>query len=238
MQDEQTASAAPAPLPLSRDEKRVLELHDRLQQLQLEIALLTAQKKYAPGSGSSATGDDANAGVEAAKKVLLESRSRYVLRNQVAESVIAANPILQAVHNGTRASPIERDLLPLLHSRDDLSSTLAWQAAEQRSLLVALTEVEGESLRLGRENVDLAARVLELASRADRERAEALAGAGARPGPEIAQLEAEVRRSRRRWRALRGVASAVVAGSGVDWAADPVLRDVVLDPEDDDDFVV
>ena len=44
---------APSPLPLSSDEKRVLELHDRLQQLQLEIALLTAQKDYVPSKSLS-----------------------------------------------------------------------------------------------------------------------------------------------------------------------------------------
>lgn len=38
----------PTPLLLSNDEKHVLELHDRLQELQLEIALLTAQKNYHP----------------------------------------------------------------------------------------------------------------------------------------------------------------------------------------------
>lgn len=38
----------PTPLLLSDDEKRILGLHDRLQQLQLEIALLTAQKNYDP----------------------------------------------------------------------------------------------------------------------------------------------------------------------------------------------
>ena len=41
-------SEVSAPLLLSDDEKRILYLHDRLQQLQLEIALLTAQKNYDP----------------------------------------------------------------------------------------------------------------------------------------------------------------------------------------------
>jgi chaperonin cofactor prefoldin len=36
-------------LVLSDSEKRVLELYDRLQQLQLEIALLTAQKDHSQG---------------------------------------------------------------------------------------------------------------------------------------------------------------------------------------------
>ena len=48
MMADETATEVPAPLLLSDDEKRILELHDRLQQLQLEIALLTAQKNYDP----------------------------------------------------------------------------------------------------------------------------------------------------------------------------------------------
>lgn len=35
-------------LPLSEDEERVLALFDRLQELQLEIALLRAQRDYEP----------------------------------------------------------------------------------------------------------------------------------------------------------------------------------------------
>lgn len=43
----------PVHLPLSNTEKRVLELHDKLQQLQLEIALLNAQQNYVPGKLAS-----------------------------------------------------------------------------------------------------------------------------------------------------------------------------------------
>lgn len=52
--------------------------------------------------------------VEAARRELLHSRARYVLRNDVVESVIMANPVMQAVHNGTRASPIERSAITYL----------------------------------------------------------------------------------------------------------------------------
>ncbi|KAI1494385.1 centromere protein H (CENP-H)-domain-containing protein [Biscogniauxia mediterranea] len=215
--------SGPAPLLLSADEKRILELYDRLQQLQLEIALLNAQKNYVPDTTSP------ERSIEAAQKELLESRSRYVLRNDVAASVMSANPILQAVHDGANASPIERDLLPLLTHRDTASGTLAQQAAEHRGVLDALAATASASLRLGRENAALVSQLLGLAERA-RE--------GGRGGldnsrPEIAALEAEVRRSRQRWRVLKGTASAVVAGSGVDWARDPELRDMVLDKEGD-----
>jgi hypothetical protein len=39
----------PTPLVLSNTEKQVLELYDKLQILQLEIALLNARKNYVPG---------------------------------------------------------------------------------------------------------------------------------------------------------------------------------------------
>ncbi|KAI1170756.1 centromere protein H (CENP-H)-domain-containing protein [Nemania sp. FL0916] len=217
---------APTPLILSDKEKRVLELHDRLQQLQLEIALLNAQKNYVPDTSPGRT-------VETAQKELLDSRAKYTLRNEVVASVVSANPILQAVHNGTKASPIERDLLPLLTDRDAGASTLALQTTEYHSLLSDLTDVEARSIRLGRENVALAERLLDLAKQTDQGRAEVLSG-DSEHADEIARLEAEVKGSRQRWRVLKGTASAIVAGSGVDWARNAELRDMVLDPEDDD----
>ncbi|KAI1073912.1 centromere protein H (CENP-H)-domain-containing protein [Whalleya microplaca] len=219
---------APGPLLLSDDEKRALQLHDRLQQLQLEIALLTAQKNYVPGANSSPENDT----IEAAQKALLDSRSRYVLRNGVVESVVTANPILQAVHGGSNASPIEKDLLPILTARDTSASALAHQSTSLRTLLDEITATEGASQRLARENVDLASRVLELAAQTAQRR-----GAAAVEDAEIARLEQRVRVSRQRWRVLKETAGAVVVGSGVDWARDPGLRDVVLDPEDEEDGV-
>lgn len=46
--------------------------------------------------------------IKAAQNELLDSRARYVLRNEAVESVMIANPTMQAVHSGTNASPIER----------------------------------------------------------------------------------------------------------------------------------
>ena len=46
--------------------------------------------------------------IDAAREGLLDSRARYVLRSDAAEAVVVANPIMQAVHGGTNASPIER----------------------------------------------------------------------------------------------------------------------------------
>ncbi|KAJ8132173.1 hypothetical protein O1611_g1454 [Lasiodiplodia mahajangana] len=187
----------PTPLALSDKEKRVLELHDKLQQLQLELALLNAQKRYVPVDTTPGRT------VEVAQRELLDSRARYMLRNEVVASVVSTNPILQAVHNGTKASPIERDLLPILTDRDAATSALAPQNNEFHSLLSDLTDVEIRALRL------------EYAA-------------------EIARLEAEVKGSRRKWRVLKDTASAIVAGSGVDWARDAELREIVLDPVEEE----
>ncbi|KAI1736563.1 centromere protein H (CENP-H)-domain-containing protein [Xylaria scruposa] len=227
MMADENAEAA-TPLLLSDGEKRVLELHDKLQQLQLEIALLNAQNNYVPDTTSGRT-------IEEAQKELLDSRARYTLRNEVVASVVSANPILQAVHNGTKASPIERDLLPLLTDRDAVSSTLASRSTEYHSLLSDLTDVESRSLRLSRENVALAERLLHLAKQTDQGKA-GLLTSDSNHAAEIAELEAELKGSRRRWRVLKGTASAIVAGSGVDWARDAELRDIVLDPVEEEEI--
>ncbi|KAI1116850.1 centromere protein H (CENP-H)-domain-containing protein [Nemania sp. NC0429] len=220
------SAEVPTPLVLSEREKRVLELHDKLQHLQLEIALLKAQKTFVPDITSERT-------VEVAQNELLDARARYMLRNEVVASVVSANPILQAVHNGTKASPIERDLLPMLIDRDAVTSTLAPQDRELQSLLSDLTDVEIRSSRLSRENVVLAEQLLDLAKKTDQGRAELLSS-DSEYAPEIARIEGELKSSRQRWRVVKGTASAVVAGSGVDWARDAELRDMVLDPVDED----
>ncbi|KAI1324996.1 centromere protein H (CENP-H)-domain-containing protein [Xylariaceae sp. FL0255] len=215
-------------LSLSDPEKRVLALHEKLQQLQLETALLNAQ-----ASRLSITTPPERT-IEEAQKELADSRARYMLRNEVVANVLSANPIMQAVHNGTKASPIERDLLPLLVERDSTSGTLATQSKEYDSLISELTDVETRSLRLNRENVNLATRLLNLAKDAEKGKAEALSG-DSEHAAEIASLEAQVKTSRQKWRVLKGTASAIVAGSGVDWARDAELTDIVLDPDDDED---
>lgn len=50
---------------------------------------------------------------------------------------------------------------------------------------------------------------------------------------EMKAAEDQVKESRQKWKVMKGTASAVIVGSGVDWVGNPELRDVVLDPEDD-----
>jgi hypothetical protein len=93
-----------------------------------------------------------------------------------------------------------------------------------------LTLVEVEAIRIGRENIGLASEVLRLAEEKGRGRSVEESHA---PGTqhEIERLQGELKKSRQKWKVLKGTAGAVVAGSGVNWDKDPQLRDVVLDTD-------
>ncbi|EOO02469.1 hypothetical protein UCRPA7_2041 [Phaeoacremonium minimum UCRPA7] len=219
-----TSAQEDGPLLLSNTEKRVLELYDQLRDLQLQIALMKAQQDYDEPQHEVSEDD-----VKQAQDELLESSANYNLRNGVLDSVMIANPILKAVHNSTHASPIDRDLLPLVEERDLASVSVAQLSTELRGVLDRITEVESESLRVSRKNVELASEVLRLAEEANREKEDAIEDQHAKA--EIERLERELKVSRQRWKVMKGTASAVIAGSGVDWASDAELREMVLDPE-------
>lgn len=109
------------------------------------------------------------------------------------------------------------------------SVSVAQLSTELRGVLDRITEVESESLRVSRKNVELASEVLRLAEEANREKEDAIEDQHAKA--EIERLERELKVSRQRWKVMKGTASAVIAGSGVDWASDAELREMVLDPE-------
>ena len=50
---------------------------------------------------------------------------------------------------------------------------------------------------------------------------------------QIDAVDKELRDSRRRMRTLKGILSAMVVGSGINWAADEGLTELVLDDEED-----
>ncbi|KAL7927519.1 centromere protein H (CENP-H) domain-containing protein [Trichoderma austrokoningii] len=211
-------------LPLSEDETRVLELYDKLQELRLEIAVINAQqagRNYDDGSN-----------LTEAQDALLTARARYRLRNDAIESVMMANPILKAVHNGTQASPIERDLFPYVQERDETAISVAQHAESVTKLRDSLTSIQVQSIRVCRQNMQLTSELFALAEQAKQKKAVRVDDP--RVQQEIEKLSREVKTSRQRWRVMRGVASGVVAGSGVDWAQDEDLRNIVLDPEDED----
>lgn len=50
---------------------------------------------------------------------------------------------------------------------------------------------------------------------------------------QIKTVDKELKESRRRMKTLKGILSAIIVGSGINWAADESLTELVLDDEDD-----
>lgn len=84
-------------------------------------------------------------------------------------------------------------------------------------------------MRISRQNVELTVELLKLAEEVKQKKL------GRNDNPKAKQeqeaLEAKLKESKQRWRVMKGVASGIVVGSGVDWAQDDGLRQTVLDPE-------
>lgn len=50
---------------------------------------------------------------------------------------------------------------------------------------------------------------------------------------QIRSVEKELKESRRRMKTLKGIISAMIVGSGINWAAEENLTELVMDDEDD-----
>jgi hypothetical protein len=95
-----------------------------------------------------------------------------------------------------------------------------------------LEGVERENVIVAQKNAELSTKMLALAEEANTQRKEDIDDPKARR--QLDELEAEVKTSRQRFRIMKGTASASIAGSGVDWARDPKLLEIVLDEDGND----
>jgi hypothetical protein len=89
-------------------------------------------------------------------------------------------------------------------------------------------KVESEHAVKSKENVELSDRMLALAEEANT-RKEDIEDSKARK--QLDELDGDVKTSRQRWRIMKGTASGTIVGSGVDWARDPNLLEIVLDED-------
>ena len=92
--------------------------------------------------------------------------------------------------------------------------------------------IESEHMILSRSNAKLSAQMLELAEKANTLRKEDIEDPTARK--QLGELEEQVKASKQKWRIMKGTASGTIVGSGVDWARDEKLLEIVLDREGED----
>lgn len=169
--------------------------------------------------------------LKTAQRELLDARALYSLRNRVVEGVLTTDPTLKAVHSGEHASPAEKLLLPHINRRDVLSMCHANLASDISKTLATLTELETEHITVQRRNIELTAILMELVGETKSHGKDDVKDARLRA--QIEELEEEHKVQRSRWRIMKSVVSAVVAGSGVDWASDEQLRELVFNAEEE-----
>jgi len=119
----------------------------------------------------------------------------------------------------------ERDILAMLQSSmaEDLSATTAKLASTEQSLNA-----------INRKNQKLAHTLFALIDQTQQPGIEEVDDPMVRT--RIETLETEVRESKRLWRITKSIVANVVVGSGIGWAQDEALQELVLDDEDEDAF--
>jgi hypothetical protein len=169
--------------------------------------------------------------IEKAERDLLAARSKHNIRRNIIQQVLITDPILKSIHLPSTASVLETRLLALVNERDTLSMLHSHVSSLLQSAYLSIARLEQRNVELMASNKVLAGRMLELAREVGEEKVEDLADASAKA--ELERLEEEVGKARKEWRVWKSVVGGIVAGSGVDWARDDELLEVVMDDEDE-----
>jgi Centromere protein H (CENP-H) len=124
-----------------------------------------------------------------------------------------------------------RALLPLINRRDLLALIHENLATAHAATLAALSTTEVENRRVTQTNQDLARTLLGLTRQNSSWKDEVT---DAELKAQLRELEADRRRSQAKWDTIKGIVSAAIVSSGVDWARDDRLRELVLDESSDE----
>ncbi|KAJ6096203.1 hypothetical protein N7486_006949 [Penicillium sp. IBT 16267x] len=207
---------------LSDKEALVLQLAEQIQEQQLEKALL--EQELEPFSG-----DNVEEELAIAQREFLEARATYTVRRKAARTILMTDPILKAVHLKATTPP-EKALLRLVNRRDELALAHENLASVHNAVLKQLSNSKVENLQINRENQELVSQLLELTKQDSswRERLQ-----DAKLASQLDELEADLKTSKAKWDTMKNIASAMVVGSGLNWAEDDDLQALVLDESDD-----
>ncbi len=115
-----------------------------------------------------------------------------------------------------------------MERRDALAVEIAKQTHHLKEIIKLLAQTGAESLRVSRQNTELAAQTRQLV---EGKKARLVTEAAENPmfEDDIPSIERELKANKRAWRIAKETASAIVASSGVDWVRDQHLRSIVLD---------
>ncbi|KAF2016142.1 hypothetical protein BU24DRAFT_492293 [Aaosphaeria arxii CBS 175.79] len=215
----------------SDQEQLALQLYDQLKELELQQSLLTAQSEVIQPDVSALSDDDVREQLITAEREMMKARAEYEIRAKATHNVLVMNPTLKAVHGGEDTDYSEKRLLPLIHERDIISMVHGMLNAKMAATTRALSTAEEENMAANQKNTETASVLLKLAEDLKRQSAEDIEDVQLRG--KVDAVQKELKGSRSRLRTLKGIISGMIVGSGIDWADDEVLRELVMDDDED-----
>ncbi|KAF3042424.1 hypothetical protein E8E12_008726 [Didymella heteroderae] len=189
-----------------------------------------ANKAHVPDV-SNLTDDDLQEQLIAAEREAMEAKAEYELRNRITHNVLVTDPVLKAVHGGDETGFAEKRLLPLITENHTVAMVQGRLASKLASSTRALVIAEQANIVANQKNRELSKTMLALAEAMKAQSADDIEDPKLRE--QIRTVEKELKESRRRMKTLKGILSAMIVGSGINWAADESLTELVLDDEDD-----
>ncbi|KAF1842407.1 uncharacterized protein K460DRAFT_389065 [Cucurbitaria berberidis CBS 394.84] len=214
----------------SESEELALELYDQLRELELQQSLLQAQQSATPDI--LALSDDAlQEQLTIAQREAMEAKAEYEIRNRITHNVIVMDPVLKAVHGGEHTGYAEKRILPLIAENDTISMVHGSLASKLASSTRALSTVEQANIVANQKNRELSRMMLALAEDMKSKSAKDIEDPRLRD--QVDAVEKELKKSRSRTKTLKGILSAMIVGSGINWAADEGLTELVMDDEED-----
>ncbi|KAF2444810.1 hypothetical protein P171DRAFT_359631 [Karstenula rhodostoma CBS 690.94] len=203
----------------SETEQFALQLYDQLRELELEKSLLEAHVKD----------DVLHEHLMTAEREALEAKAKLEIRNRISHNVLIMDPVLKAVHGGQHHT-VEKRLLPLISENDALSMVHGMLTTKLANTQRALSVAERGNIVLNEENRDRSRTVLRLAEEVKAQSIEDIGNPSLRE--QVEKAEKNVKESRKRTATIKGILSAMIVGSGINWAADEELRELVMDDEE------
>ncbi|KAF2280264.1 uncharacterized protein EI97DRAFT_447823 [Westerdykella ornata] len=216
----------------SEREQLALDLYDQLGELELQRSLLEAQNEATNSNDVSELSErDLQEQLTVAEREAMEAKAEYELRNRITRNVLAMDPVLKAVHGGESTDYAEKRMLPLIAENDVVSMVHGHLTSKLVDLNKKLRAAEQGNITANERNRALANELLALAERMKAQNTEDIEDPQLRE--KVRAMEREVKASKRRMRNLKGILSGMIVGSGINWAEDEVLRELVMDDEDD-----
>jgi hypothetical protein len=124
-----------------------------------------------------------------------------------------------------------RRILPLITENDIVSMIHGSQTSKLASTTRALSTAEQGNIVANQKNRELAQTMLALAEDMKSQSVQDIEDPQLRH--QVDTVDKELKDSRRRVKTLKGILSAMIVGSGIDWAADESLTELVMDDEED-----